>query len=94
MFLPEGEQRKHYLTYYDHLNQGGIPLTFDMDALAEQICSQNYGFVRMCVAMCRVMRKRQAADQARYNARGDSDVKADTPLTDAIEAAVQRGAFY
>lgn len=94
MYHPNAEPRPEYLTSYDHLNEGGIPLKLDFDTLAEQICGQNYGFVRMCAAMCRVMRKRQASDQARYDARGDTDIKVHTPLTDAIEGAVMRGAFY
>lgn len=41
------------LREYDHLNVGGLPLKIDIDDLARQITTENYGFVRMLVALCR-----------------------------------------
>lgn len=80
-------------TGYDHMNAEGVPIRLSMDDLAGMVVAQNYGFLRMLAAMCRHMRAGQAADQARFDARGDTDVRVRQPLVDAIEAAIKRGEY-
>lgn len=86
--------RGERLTCYDHMNKGGFPIKIDIDQLADLIVAENYGFKRMVVALCRAARRQCAMDQARYDANGNGDVKATSPLADAIEEAVKSGRYY
>lgn len=86
---------------YKHLNDDkgyqigkGVPITVPMQVLAMQIFAQNYGLHRFLCEIVKLGRAQQAERQAEYDAKGDTDIKATTPLIDAIEAAINAGHTY
>lgn len=85
---------EHPKTQYDHMNKDGIPLKLDMDELADLIVSRNFGLVRMLAALCRAARRDQVETQARYDARGDHDVKATSPLADELEHILRKDLYW
>lgn len=47
---------------HDNLNEGGIPIYVDMDDLASQILSQDYGLHRLLSAIVRAARAEEAIE--------------------------------
>lgn len=80
-------------TGYDHMHRDGFPLKMNIDQIAEQIVAENYGYVRFQAALVRAMRKKQQAEQMRYDARGDRDITATAPLVDIIERNIREGMY-